>query len=264
MNELSFNALSFPIQKSDIVRLSIYAVGIDVQYTATARIRLDNGKIVPYREDFSAQTVNTTVEHVLPLPAGDLISFAVIQNPIQPGRSEGYAYLDILQNSNIPTSPVLRLTQGYIGGQQGLIWPYVDQNQTDQRTLSQIGLSGAGAAGTPLQVSPPAGIGGIIRAIMFTLVTDATVASRVPYVVGVPSTGLTANMPAMISHPASTTRIYHMFPGADTINLFSYVTAPIAPDIRIGIGGYVEFNALNLQAGDEFTLNGLILEQFTN
>jgi hypothetical protein len=266
MTQQEFNtqALSFPLDVSDAVRLTIYAIGVGQSYTATARIRLDSGKIVPFQQSFPALTINTTNVFMLPLPAGDLIAFSLKQTSVQPGRSEAYAYLDILLNSNIPTSPSLRLTQGYIGAQQALVWPYTDPNQTDERTLSQLGLTAAPAAGANAFVTAASGISGMVLGFSCTLTTDANVANRQLQVVANGMTGNNVNFVIPIVQTASLARNYAIFPGASVQTVGAINTAPMPEAIRLPFDTYFGISVLNIQAGDQLTNIEVLIEQFTN
>ena len=169
--------------------------------------------------------------------------------------------ISLMANGNV----IQQLTSGYIYAQKALSWP--NTSQVDLRSGGGKLTATTTAdppAGSIAEITVPAGEVWKIKSANIALVTDATVASRYPYIEFSPAAGgliegiTGGNQTASLAY----TWIFAIY-GSDPLGAANNIQlVPIPTDISLAAGSTIIFKAGNMQAGDNFGAGTVQYEKF--
>lgn len=155
------------------------------------------------------------------------------------------------------------LTGGYISRSNTLSWPNSNIVYTLPPDIGTISLDWLQdpAAGAQISTNPVAGRISRIKGLYFTLVTDATVASRRVHI----KFHTYFECISSVDQTASTTRKYHCLPmgAVGTYADDDDIIIPIPHNMNLADDDSIQTTTTNMQAGDNFGPIYLWSEQFT-
>lgn len=197
-------------------------------------------------------------------------TFGVADIPIMISVEDGLGALEqgqcfVVVNLRANGETIQQLTSGYVYGSKGLSWPQtqqVDLRPGGGRIQRTVPTNPAAAGDIELIV--PAGEVWNLRDMTFTLTTNATVANRRVRITITTAVDQTIRIFSNTDQAASLTRIYRVAAfGYFTSETYgSDILIPIPANYLLKPTDAILIEAVNMQAGDDFTPSEFTYEKF--
>jgi hypothetical protein len=232
-------------------------------YEVGARLLRADGTIVPILERITPLTSDrspqTTIIH---LSEGFLLSVQALA--LGANIQRGQLYVTILVARGAVPTGFARLTEGYVDGTGCLAWPPGKQESSVSGRGVIRSITGTNpAAGAEVSETVPTNARWRPIAVRLTLVTDATVSSRVVTVTLDDGATVYLQVPSAVAQTASLTNSYNL--GADMIQIGAITTAiliPLPAELYMPAGHRIRSLTTNLQAGDNYGAPQLLVEEW--
>lgn len=233
---------------------------------------MTNGDLQRYTMEINTGTSRVLQVDSKALGEGWIISATAINNSGINRRGQLFVALYVTYSpygSSSGYPPYFTFFQTYIGKDQNVAWHGGGPGRIEMSTegsgyLRQTNYTASPAAGAEMVQTIPSNARVKFISMVFQLVTDATVANRIVGVYFRDSSG--NNLCSSIcldNHPASTTRRYNVGAyGAFQTVLGASAFVNVPPGLILRQGSYVTTITTNLQAGDQFTFMGWMVEEF--
>ena len=249
---------------SDVLVLRAWSNTTGSTIMVSVRVLTPDGQIVPLFQSAVVLTSTTApVEIVLQKVEGFLLSAVIESTQLQSGQ----AYCELLlrrgQGSGDQTTGAL-LIAGSPSAQYSLSYPQTPcASATAGRGAMLSNTVNTPAAGLDWTEVVPLGLQWIVRSVVATLTTSATVANRQPHFQVLDAGArVVVDAPMSAAQVAATTNIYSWFPGASPVNPTGELVAGIPMELRVPQGFTIRVATTGLQAADQWTLVTLLTEQF--
>jgi hypothetical protein len=176
-------------------------------------------------------------------------------------RGQVYTTLSLMVNGQI----VHMLCAGYCYSALSPTFPATEFKETTAAHGRWLQLSSTNpAAGDELSLSITGAQRTLVRAVRFTLVTDANAANRFVHLVFTLNSGAVLNFFSSVAQTATTTRNYTCVPigAAGAFSEDNDILIPIPPDFLIDGGTSIDTETTGKQAGDNFGVMNVIVERW--
>lgn len=256
-------AESYPVT-DDALLIRLYNSLASATFKVVARVLTPAGVLRVVQQVLTTASDRTQQLTCVYLPAGQLLSAAVIATAQTPRRGQAWAIIAI--ESTLPTGVVFLtpLAQGYVTADSALLWPggaYPDSVEGPGILRSVTGTNPA--AGVEVIEAVPTDARWRIRALRASLVTDATVATRTVNIIIDDGATTLLNFPGVTTQTATLTRAYNVAeygfqPAAVGTDIFFYIPFVIA----LFQGWRIRTSTTNIQAGDNWGAPQLEVEEW--
>jgi len=240
---------------------------VSLAFHVAARVLKPGGQGEIIHEEFGLQTAPVGAQfrfEVFPLLEGFLLGVVVHPTFLVTGPGDLYVLVGLLRGNEVRQSATQILCAGYVVGPSGPSWPAGGIESLQ---------SGRGATSLGFTVDPGAGVEishtvgdlrrGELRAMRFTLVTDATVANRRVLVEVVRSGNIIARTAAALVQTASLTFNYNVAPwGESGDNRNGEILVNFPPGILLSSGDIIRTVTPGLQAGDNYSAALVTMEDW--
>lgn len=175
-------------------------------------------------------------------------------------RGQCYVKISLRAEGNV----IACLARGYISDTSVLMFPDGPNEATNSgRGFIRSILGTDPAAGADISETVPTGAAWRLRAFYFTLVCDATVVTRVPYLVLDDGSAIYARQQPVASITAGLTAIVTFSENGATGGNGTFATPGFIPtDLLLPAGHRIRSATLNLQAGDNISAPQYLVEEF--
>lgn len=179
-------------------------------------------------------------------------------------RGQCYVRVRAQRGSGSTVMPLMPLIQHYVNDNYSPVFPYSPQEDSLEGPGMLRSITGTDpAAGAEISETVPTGARWRLHSLVVTLVTDATVATRVPRLFLDSGSGIYAKYNGPSTQAASLTVAYQ------TGNLGEAVTGsgsaahlPMPSDTRLAAGYTIDSATVNLQAGDNYGAPVMLVEEW--
>jgi hypothetical protein len=234
-----------------------------ITLTLAGRVLTVDGRPAPFAQTHTANSARTTSTQLARLTEGWLQNVRVGVTSGSPSFGRVWARVDLVRGDGTGRTVLATLLQGVIGVQQPLAWPGSPMALSrDLPGWLRLVTGTNPAAGVEISEAVPTGGNQRLKAIIATLVTDATVANREPALVLDNGSSIFARVPAGQNQAASLTRTYCWFPGAQAQALASDLTVVASiPDVLLDAAWRLRTITTNIQAGDDWGAPVFVVEE---
>jgi hypothetical protein len=254
------------VTRDDIVVCNITQGVTARQVLISLRVLDPSGQVIPHLAQFTPIALTPVVNPVNITGVEGFVLSASVQCP---SAQRGDCYVSIVIQRGQGTSDLTLgsvLLAGYVTGFSPLGYPQSqNEDSLNGRGLMRSILPGNPAAGADFQISVPSGAHWIFQAFRAKLTASATVATRVPRLELTDGSGnvflLVPNNVNNVTASGSQTQdwgntLYPAFDGTGN------EIGMVMPSIRLAPGWQIKTNTAAIQAGDQWTLGVLCVEQF--
>jgi len=235
-----------------------------VTLTIGGRSLRDNGSIHVFQERHVPNTDRTAATTVIRLPCGWLQNLTIVASGGTPLYGQTFVRVDLFRGDNTGRTSLATLVQGMLTAQQRLAWPGSPLTSTHERPGGIRSITGTNpAAGVEISETVPTGARWRVLGLVFTLVTDATVANRDVNVLIDDGTNTLLQLGAGSSQTASTSRLHTLINSGANPGILTSATPVLGTIPFLLLAGYrIRTSTVNLQAGDNYGAPQLLVEEW--
>lgn len=233
------------------------------------RILLDDGTIHPIVFSHTPNSDRSLKTQDFALGTGTLLTLTVFVSTGAPLRGQTFVQVQVIQGFGGATIALGTLLQGYVTSFQQLAWPGSPiEDSLSGRGWLTIVTPANPPGGSGLTVTAPTGVRWRLQSVDCRLDTDATAVTRQPFIETISGGTVLAHIPPSSYAPPSYVTFFSWVASGNTGNVNQ--TAPniringagLGPEIYVRGGDSVVLTGLLLQAGDQFSLVALTVEEW--
>lgn len=257
-------ASAFYVTGEDHLRVRSFNAAAGVQLAVEGRFMNCDGRIVPFADRHVANVDRTEATSFVTLGEGYLLNLHARVSAGSPKRGQCYVCVELVRGRTGAAQPLACLLQGYVASGGRLAWPGSAMHQPTEGPGAIRSITGADpAAGAEFSETVPTAARWRLMGVAFTLVTDATVANRIPNLIVDDGAAEILRVSAAAAQTASTTIEYSAIAGgysggsgATRINL------PLPADLILSAGYRVRSETNAIVAGDNYSAPQLLVEEW--
>lgn len=235
-----------------------------VTLALTGRFLRPDGTIEAFQHNLTPASDRTLSSANFPRGEGWLIGVRVVVTGAAPIVGQTWVQLDVIRGLSGAVVALHTLMAGYVTATQALVWPAAAGGSSLEGQGAIRSITGADpAAGVEISETVPTGVRWRLLAVHFVLVTDATVANRVPSVVLDDGAVNFSRTDSGAVQAASLSIPYSAFPGAGFSTAVGSSRHIPIPNPTILLGGFRIRTLTNaIVAGDNYGAPQLLVEEF--
>jgi hypothetical protein len=259
-----FGAPGWQLGRDEALRLTTFNSQAGVALAIDGRFRGQDGQPRAINERAVPNTDRTIATQLIGLSDVELLNLQVRATGGAPRIGQCFAVLEIVRGRTGDVQPVATLAQGYVTDTQRLAWPGSAVRSSVDGSGVLRSITGTDpAAGAEWSETVPTNARWRFVAVRVALVTDATVANRVPQVIVDDGTNTLYLIPSHANQTASLTWTYHGFyAGAAGFASGNYIALPFPGDLFLQGGWRIRSSTGSLQAGDNWGAPQLLVEEW--
>lgn len=261
IDNISLNALW--IARNQQIRMSVWNSDSNVSLIiAIARMLYPNGDVVDVPMQISPTSDRAVTAANFEVGQGWLIEAFAFASGTTPDRGQTYIVMDVLNTKfSLATSVVM---SGYITGESVPSFPFGIQEGAQSGKGKIRAITGTNpAAGAEISETVPTNALWKLKAMIFSLTTDANVTDRsVALLIG-DGTNTIHDFVAQTVQTASTTIRYQVTHfGYQPTAIFSEIYIPTVDELFLPAGFTIDTFLVSGQAGDNFTAPQMLVEEW--
>lgn len=252
------------LSNDEHIRLSAHCSAAGVRLAIEGRLIALDGSINTIRAELAPTSDRIVSTAIANAREGWLLHGHVRVLAGAPNIGRCFCRVEVVRGRTGDVMPLVTLAQGYVGEFSNLAWPQqIIAAPGEGRGVIRSITGTDPAAGAEWSETVPTNARWRLINVRAALVTDATVANRIPAITIDDGTTIVFAMPSHANQAASLTFTYHGFAAA-TNGFASGLTiaVPIPPDLVILPGWRVRSVTSALQAGDNWGAPQLWVEEW--
>ena len=252
------------ISDDEHLRLSVLNAAAGVRLAIEARFMAMDGSVQTIRAELAPTSDRVLSQTIAGLRDGWLIHGHV--RPLSGGVRVGqcYARVEVVRGRTGDVQPVATLAQGYVTDSSWLAWPAADSRDSTEGRGCIRSITGTDpAAGAEISETVPTNARWNLIALFALIVTDATVANRIPGLILDDGTNVFYQVGTNVSTAASTTGRYAWASGNGAFGETASNKIGTLPVPMTLLGGYrIRTSTGSIQAGDNWGAPQLLVEEW--
>jgi hypothetical protein len=248
----------------DAIRLTALNAASGVTLTLVGRHLALDGRVQPFIHTLTPATDRSASTRTQSLAEGWLLQAQVFASSGAPQTGQTFVVLSIVRGLDTSGFELATLAAGYVTARQRIAWPSSPvMNSLEGHGARRVITGTAPAAGAEIAETVPTGATWLLKMLVATLTTSATVANRFPNLLidGGGSAAFISDPPAALA--ASQARNYTAGGGTTRLGIVSNADMWAFPtDVLLGAGSRWRTSTNNIQVGDQWAAPIYVVEEW--